>query len=199
MTDDRAIGGLKELLGCEFDEFGVLSGLLWAQQKYEPLERLRNIAELTVHLASSMGIGEEDLVPIRHGALTHDIGMIGLPDFVKSKPGPLAPEERFMVEQHPVFSRMLISPLPELKDALDIPYCHHERWDGSGYPRGLKGEAIPLSARIFAVVDVWTALRTNRPDRNAWTDTDALDHILRFAGSHFDPNVIAVFLDRGLS
>ncbi|MDQ7029233.1 MAG: GAF domain-containing protein [Ardenticatenia bacterium] len=154
----------------------------------------QRVTELTVKLARQMGIHGETLGHIRRGALLHDVGKIAIPDSILRKPGPLTPEEWEIMRQHPVYAYDLLSPIEYLRPALDIPYCHHERWDGSGYPRGLQGLQIPLPARIFAVVDVWDALRSNRPYRPAWPEEKALRYIREQAGKHFDRHVVAEFL-----
>lgn len=154
----------------------------------------RRVAGLTVALAERMGVRGEELVQIRRGALLHDIGKLGVPDRILLKPGPLTAEEWEVMRKHPGYARDLLAPVPFLQRALDIPYCHHEKWDGSGYPRGLVGVDIPLPARIFAVVDVWDALRSDRPYRTAWPEERAREHIREQAGRHFDPEVVAVFL-----
>lgn len=141
-----------------------------------------------------MGVNEKELVHIRRGALLHDIGKMGIPDRILLKTGELTDEEREAMRQHPVHSYNLLSKIEYLRPAIDIPYYHHERWDGSGYPVGLKGEAIPLAARIFAVVDVWDALRSERLHRPAHSKEYALDHIRSLAGVAFDPNVVKMFL-----
>ena len=123
---------------------------------------------------------------------------MGIPDAILLKPGPLDEEEAEVMRRHPVLAYELLSPIAFLRPALDIPYCHHERWDGTGYPRGLAGEAIPLSARIFAVVDVWDALTSDRPYRRAWSRERAAEQIRSLAGSHFDPRVVEVFFACGI-
>ncbi|MEW6718352.1 MAG: HD-GYP domain-containing protein, partial [Chloroflexota bacterium] len=133
-------------------------------------------------------------VHVRRGALLHDMGKLGIPDTILLKPGPLTEKEWEIMHQHPVYAYELLAPIPYLRPALDIPYCHHENWDGSGYPRKLKGEQIPLVARIFAVVDVWDALRSDRPYRKAWPEEKALAYIQEQAGKHFDPQVVEAFL-----
>ena len=155
----------------------------------------QRVTEMTVRLARAMGIGDAELVHVRRGALLHDIGKMGVPDSILLKPGPLTEEEWVTMRQHPLFAYDLLSPIAYLRPALDIPYCHHERWDGTGYPRGLKGEEIPLAARLFAVVDVWDALRSHRPYRGAWwPEEKVLQHIRSSAGTHFDPTVVEIFL-----
>jgi len=145
-------------------------------------------------VARERACGEAELQDIRGGALLHDIGKMGVPDAILLKPGPLSEEEWVVMRLHPLFAYRLLSPIAFLRPALDIPYCHHEQWDGTGYPRGLKAEQIPLAARIFAVVDVWDALCSNRPYRNAWAEERVLDHIRSLSGTHFDPQVVEAFL-----
>lgn len=154
----------------------------------------QRVTEMTLRLARALGVGEEELVHIRRGALLHDIGKIGIPDSILHKAGPLSEQEWAIMRKHPEYAYEWLSPIPYLRPALDIPYCHHEKWDGSGYPRGLKGKQIPLAARIFAVVDVWDALTSNRPYRKRWSEAEALEHIRSAAGTHFDPDVVEVFL-----
>ncbi len=152
------------------------------------------VTELTKRMAEEMGMSEEELVHIRRGALLHDIGKMGVPDRILLKPDTLTDEEWKIMHKHPIFAYEMLSPIGFLLPALDIPYCHHEKWDGAGYPRKLKGDEIPLVARIFAVVDVWDALTSNRPYRPAWTKDQALEYIWEQSGKHFDPNVVEVFL-----
>ncbi|GAB4482706.1 MAG: hypothetical protein Kow0088_25660 [Anaerolineales bacterium] len=162
----------------------------------------QRVVDWTLQLAQAMGINGEALIHIRRGALLHDIGKMGIPDAILFKAGPLNDEEWKIIRQHPRYAHDLLASISYLRPALDIPYCHHEKWDGSGYPRGLKGEEIPLSARIFAVIDVWDALTSDRPYRKAWSQTQALEYIRQQAGKHFDPKVVEVFLanvDRILS
>jgi PAS domain S-box-containing protein len=154
----------------------------------------KRVTELTVRLARRMGLDETDLVHIRRGALLHDIGKMGIPDSILLKPGQLTEEEWGVMRRHPGFAYDLLAPVGYLRPALDIPYCHHERWNASGYPRGLRGEEIPLTARIFAVVDVWDALRYDRPYRQGWPDARVREHIRTLAGTHFDPQVVEAFL-----
>jgi putative nucleotidyltransferase with HDIG domain len=158
----------------------------------------QRVTEITVGLARAFGLGEKELVQVRWGALLHDIGKMGIPDSILFKPSQLTGEEWVMMKKHPVFAYEMLSPVRYLRSALDIPYCHHEKWDGTGYPRGLKGEQIPLTARIFAVVDVWDALRSDRPYRSAWPEEKVLAHIRSAAGTHFDPQVVKVFFESGV-
>jgi HD-GYP domain-containing protein (c-di-GMP phosphodiesterase class II) len=154
----------------------------------------QRVTELTTRLARAMGIDDRELVHIRHGALLHDMGKMGVPDNILLKPGPLTDEEWVIMRKHPTFAYELLSPIEYLRPALDIPYCHHEKWDGTGYPRGLKGEQIPLSARAFAIVDVWDALRSDRPYRKGWPTDQVREHIRGLAGTQFDPQVVDAFL-----
>ncbi len=154
----------------------------------------RRVTAMTERLAREMGISEEEMVQVRRGALLHDIGKMGVPDSVLLKPGKLTEEEWVVMRQHPVHAYNFLSEIEYLRPALDIPYCHHEKWDGSGYPRGLKGEQIPLPARIFAVVDVWDALTSDRPYREAWEKERVLEYIREQSGTHFDPAVVEEFL-----
>jgi HD-GYP domain-containing protein (c-di-GMP phosphodiesterase class II) len=149
---------------------------------------------MTVLLARAMGVNEEEMVHMRRGALLHDIGKMGIPDDILKKPGPLNDEEWKIMRMHPRFSYEMISPIEYLRPALDIPYCHHEKWDGSGYPRGLKADQIPLAGRIFAIIDVWDALISDRPYRKAWPEEKVLTYLKEQSGIHFDPEVVEVFL-----
>lgn len=154
----------------------------------------QRVTEMTVRLAQAMGISEAELVHIRRGALLHDIGKMAMPDSVLLKPGPLTDAELEVVRQHPVNAYAMLSPIPFLRPALAIPYSHHEKWDGTGYPHGTSGEQIPLAARVFAVVDVWDALRSERPYRAAWPEEKVRSYLLEQAGTHFDPRAVDAFL-----
>ncbi|MFQ5593379.1 MAG: HD domain-containing phosphohydrolase [Anaerolineae bacterium] len=155
----------------------------------------QRVTDMTLRLARAMGISREELVHVRRGALLHDIGKMAVPDAILRKVDELSNEEWDIIRQHPVHAYQMLSPIAFLRPALDIPYCHHERWDGGGYPRGLKGEQIPLPARIFAVVDVYDALCSDRPYRQAWPEEKALQHIREQAGHHFDPQVVELFFE----
>ena len=154
----------------------------------------RRVAEQTVHIAKMMGMNEEDLAHARRGALLHDIGKMGVSDAILLKPGQLTAEEWVVMHEHPRHAYEMLSPIEYLRPALDIPYCHHEKWDGTGYPRGLKGEEIPLAARIFAVIDVYDALTSKRPYRQAWSCQAAADYIRQQSGKHFDRRAAEMFL-----
>ena len=155
----------------------------------------RRVADLTVWLAEKMGASEEEIENMYRGALLHDIGKISIPDSVLLKEGPLSEDEWKVMKTHPTTAYEVLSQVEYLRPSLDIPYCHHERWDGSGYPRGLKGEEIPLAARIFAVVDVYDALTSDRPYRKAWSKEKTVEYLLENSGKLFDPAVIEKFLE----
>jgi PAS domain S-box-containing protein/putative nucleotidyltransferase with HDIG domain len=152
------------------------------------------VTKTTLQLAELMGVGPAESVHIRRGALLHDIGKMGVPDSILFKPGPLTEAEWIIMRRHPEFAFDMLSSIAYLRQAVEIPYCHHERWDGSGYPRGLHDDQIPLSARLFAVVDVWDALTSDRPYRKAWTKEAAIDYIHKASGTHFDPRIVEAFL-----
>ena len=154
----------------------------------------QRVTEMTERLAREVGMGDEEILNARRGALLHDLGKMGIPDSVLLKPGKLTDEEWVVMRTHPRLAYDLLRPIDYLHTSLDIPYCHHEKWDGSGYPRGLRGEEIPQSARLFAVVDVWDALKSNRPYRDGWPEERVLEHIEAGSGTHFDPDAAAVFL-----
>jgi PAS domain S-box-containing protein len=153
------------------------------------------VTELTVQLARRMGIRESELIHVRRGALMHDIGKISIPDSILHKPGPLTPEEWEIMRKHPVTAYELLYPIVYLRAALDIPYGHHEKWDGSGYPRGLAQDQIPLAARVFAIIDVWDALRSDRPYRKAWPEAKVHEHLRAGSGNHFDPVILDAFFE----
>jgi putative nucleotidyltransferase with HDIG domain len=155
----------------------------------------QRVTELTMQIARVMGISEAEEAHIYRGALLHDIGKMGIPDNILLKPGKLNEEEWKIMRKHPVLGFELLAPVNFLRPAVDIPYCHHEKWDGTGYPRGLKGEQIPLPARIFALVDIYDALISDRPYRSALPKKKVLEHIQSLAGNHLDPQVVKVFFD----
>ncbi len=154
----------------------------------------QRVTEMTARLAQAAGIVDPELTHVRRGALLHDVGKLGIPDAILLKPGKLTDEEWVIMRRHPQYAYDMLAPIPFLRPALDIPFCHHEKWDGSGYPRGLAGEAIPLAARLFAAVDVWDALRSDRPYRAGWPKEKVLDYICTQAGTHFDPKAVDLFL-----
>jgi HD-GYP domain-containing protein (c-di-GMP phosphodiesterase class II) len=154
----------------------------------------RRVTELTMLMALEAGIPEDELENVRRGAILHDIGKMGVPDDVLLKPGKLDDAEYAIMKRHTDYAYEWLSPVRFLQPALDIPWAHHEKWDGSGYPRGLKGDGIPLPARLFAIIDVWDALRSDRPYRSAWSKEKTIAHIRESAGSHFDPYVVEIFI-----
>lgn len=154
----------------------------------------RRVTELAVKLARAMGLPEEQITHLRRGAILHDIGKISISDKILHKTAPLTPEEEAIIRQHPLHAYKMLLPIEYLRPALDIPYCHHEKWDGTGYPRSLKGEEIPLAARIFAVADVYDALTSDRPYRPAWDEEKAIRYIAEESGKSFDLHVVEVFL-----
>ena len=158
----------------------------------------RRVASLTTQLAQAMGLDQEEQVQIYRGALLHDIGKMGVPDSIVLKPGPLTEAEWVIMRRHPQYAFDMLAPIAYLRPALNIPLCHHEKWDGTGYPRGLKGENIPLAARIFAVMDVWDALTSERPYRKAWSEQEAIEYIRQQSGIHFDPAVVKIVLETSI-
>ena len=154
----------------------------------------RRVTEMTLRLARYMDIKDSELVNIRRGVLLHDIGKMGVRDDILRKPGKLTESEWEEMRKHPIYAYNLLSPIEYLRDALDIPYCHHEHWDGSGYPRGLKGTQIPLAARIFSIIDIWDALLSDRPYRKAWKPERVIAHLKEISGKYIDPNILQIFL-----
>ena len=154
----------------------------------------QRVADGSVALARRLGLSETEMIDVRRGAILHDIGKMAIPDSILLKPGPLTPDEWEIIRQHPKYAYELLSPIPYLGPALDIPHYHHERWDGSGYPYNLKGDQIPLQARLFAVVDVYDALTSRRPYRPAWKRQDATVYLEGQKGKHFDAELVAQYL-----
>ncbi len=154
----------------------------------------QRVAAMTLRLARGVGLPDPTLVHVRRGALLHDIGKMGVPDEILQKVGPLTAEEWAVMKRHPVLAYEMLAHIRYLEPALEIPYCHHEKWDGTGYPRGLQADRIPLAARVFAVVDVYDALTSDRPYRPAWTPEQAREYISAQSGKHFDPVVVKTFL-----
>lgn len=155
----------------------------------------QRVSNLGMQLAERVGLRNDEIVQFKRGALLHDMGKLGVPDQILLKTGALSAQEWVIMKQHPVFAYQMLSSIEYLKPALDIPYCHHEKWDGSGYPRGLQGEQIPIAARIFSLADVYDALTSDRPYRPAWTHEAALDYIRQESGKHFDPNIVPIFIE----
>lgn len=154
----------------------------------------RRVVELSTQLGRALGLREEEIAHLRRGALLHDIGKLAIPDQILLKPGALDNRERELIQKHPWYAKQMLSEIPFLQPAISIAYSHHERWDGQGYPAGSKGEEIPLLARIFAVVDTWDALSSERPYRRAWSAEEIAAHMKENAGTKFDPYIVEVFL-----
>jgi len=154
----------------------------------------QRVTELTMKIVRILGVSEAEQAHIRRGALLHDIGKMGIPDSILLKPGALDAEEWEIMRKHTTFAYKLLSPINYLRPALDIPYCHHEKWDGTGYPRGLKEEQIPLAARIFSVADIYDAMCSERPYHPPRPEEAVLEHIRSLAGSHLDPKLVKVFI-----
>ena len=153
-----------------------------------------HVTDMTIKLARAMGIAKSEIKHIRRGALLHNIGKMAIPDSILFKVGKLTNEEWAIIQKHPLYAKEMLSPITYLQPAIDIPLFHHEKWDGSGYPNGLQGEQIPLAARLFAVVDVWDALRSDRAYRQGWSEEEVREYIRGHAGTHFDPSVVDLFL-----
>lgn len=202
VTPRRQAEELAGALHAEMQEAYEATIAGWARaldlRDHETEGHSQRVTEMTLTLARVIGIPEADLVHIRRGALLHDIGKMGVPDAILLKPGPLTVEELPIMRRHPEIAVALLEPIAFLRPALDIPHCHHERWDGTGYPRGLSGQEIPLAARIFAVVDVWDALTHDRPYRPAWSSEGTRVHLRSLAGTHLDPAIVDAFLDSSL-
>ena len=154
----------------------------------------QRVTELTIKVARTLGFSEEELTHIRRGALLHDMGKMAIPDDILQKPGPLNEVEWERMRRHPMYAYDMLSPIAYLLPSLDIPFCHHERWDGSGYPRGLKGEEIPLVARLFSIVDVWDALSSDRPYRKKMPRWEVVSYLREKSGILFDPKLVDIFL-----
>lgn len=170
----------------------------WSQaldlRDHETVGHTRRVTEMTIRLARLTSVDEAQIEHIRRGAILHDIGKMGIPDSILLKTGPLTEEEWKIMRKHPVYAYEWLSAIDFLRPALDIPYCHHEHWNGSGYPRGLKGEQIPLPARLFTIVDVWDALRSERPYRHALPEQETIAYIKSQKGLLFDPELTSLFL-----
>jgi response regulator RpfG family c-di-GMP phosphodiesterase len=184
-------GGLDRLIDSLLESWVSLLSI----RDLETMEHTRRVTEYTVRLSARMGFPEHELVHIRRGALLHDIGKLGIPDEVLWKNGVLDEGEQVLIRRHPDLAVQVLQPLAFLYPSLDIPRYHHERYDGSGYPAGLRGESIPLAARVFAVVDVWDALSTGRPySSRTWSPEEICAHFRKEAGRSYDPQVVEQFL-----
>jgi response regulator RpfG family c-di-GMP phosphodiesterase len=171
----------------------------WARvlqmRHHEPEELTHSLTALTLEMARRMGISEAEMSHIYRGVLLHDIGKLDIPEDILFKRTPLTTEEWELIRRHPAFAYDFLQSIAYLRPAMNIPYCHHENWDGSGYPRGLKGKDIPLEARIFSVVNAWVILQTGRPYRPAWDRDRAVAYLREQAGRQFDPEVVSVFME----
>ncbi len=154
----------------------------------------RRLVELSTRLARSLGIGEEQILQLRRGALMHDIGKLAVPDEILLKPEALTEAERKIIQKHPIYAREMLAGIPFLQPSVEVAYSHHEQWDGKGYPEGLIGEQIPLLARVFAVVDSWDALRSDRVYRKAWSVEEVITYLKQNAGTKYDPHIVEIFL-----
>lgn len=199
---DRQIDDRHRALASRVDELTLACEQMvegWVRavdlRSQEPEGHTRRVTEMSVQLGAALGLAVTQLDDLRRGALLHDIGKAGVPEAVLTKPGRLDPAELSSIRQHPSMAREMLEPIAFLRPAIEIPWCHHERWDGRGYPRGLSGTAIPLAARVFAVVDVWDALRTDRPYHKGCSRDDARSFLRTNAGAHFDPSVASLFLE----
>jgi PAS domain S-box-containing protein/putative nucleotidyltransferase with HDIG domain len=193
ITEDELKRLAKDLLVAYDSTLQGWSSALELREQ-ETAGHSRRVVALTLEIARSLGVEVEDLAHMERGALLHDIGKMGIPDSILLKPGPLSDDEWVVMKKHPVYAFNLLSKIDFLKQAIEIPYSHHERWDGSGYPQGLASEEIPLAARIFAVVDIWDALASDRPYRSAWQREDIINFIKGISGKHLDPKIVEVFL-----
>ncbi len=155
----------------------------------------QRVTEITLLLCEAFCLDEEQRIQAKRGALLHDIGKMSISDSILLKTGTFTPKERQIMQQHPLYAFQMLSNIDYLQPALDIPYCHHEKWDGTGYPRGLRGHEIPLVARIFAVADIWDALTNERRYHHAWSTNKAREHIMFLSGTHLDPKVVEKFLE----
>jgi putative nucleotidyltransferase with HDIG domain len=199
-TEMDALRAVADILGAHIQREAEYERTLlgWAKAlelRDEDTEgHTQRVTQLAVQLAERMGYNDSDITDIRRGALLHDIGKMGVPDAILNKPGKLNDSEWRIMKQHPDYARDMLAPIVFLHSALSIPYAHHERWDGSGYPRKLKGERIPAAARLFALVDVWDALTNDRPYRKAWEAPRAASYLLEQSGKQFDPDITQVFI-----
>jgi response regulator RpfG family c-di-GMP phosphodiesterase len=199
MTDEKNSAEIQKLQRAIVENSLAYDSILEAfacamdLREMEPNGHIHRVTELTVRLAAAIGVNNTETLQIKHGAFLHDIGKMGIPDTILQKPGALNDEEMQMVRKHPQIAYDLLSRSPYLHFVLDIPYRHHEKWDGSGYPNSLKMEQIPLAARVFAVVDVY-ALSSSRPYRPAWPKAKVVEHLKAESGKHFDPVVLEAFL-----
>ena len=194
MEKDKEVERFKQEALNAYDRTIEAWAAAFETQQKEASGHTERVTMLALALAKEMGFSDEELINVRRGALLHDIGKISIPDEIISKPGKLTEEEFEVVKRSPVFAKKWLSQIELLRPALQIPYYHHEKWNGTGYPLGLSGEDIPLVARMFSIVDVWDALTSDRPYRQALSREEALNLIVSQSGSHFDPNVVESFI-----
>ena len=164
------------------------------EEGYETAGHTERIAKIVISIAEKMNLNNEQIQKIIPGILLHNIGLIGIPDLILQKPFALNEEERMILKKNPFIAYYLLQPIEFLQEAIQIPFCHHEKWDGSGYPRGLKGDQIPCVVRIFTIVKVWDALLSDRPYRQAWPERKVMEYMHEQSGKHFDPEILEVFL-----
>ncbi len=192
--DEQRIAGMHAELRAAYESTIAGWGRALELRDHETEGHTQRVCAMTMALAATYPFTPEELRAIKYGALLHDIGKMAVPDAILLNKGPLTPEEKEVMTRHPEFAREMLSGIEFLRPSMDIPYCHHERWDGLGYPQGLRGEAIPLAARIFAVADVWDALISKRRYHEPWTKELVCAHICAGSGTSFDPAVVAKFL-----
>lgn len=197
-SDKRMLTSMHEQLRQAYESTIEGWGRALELRDKETEGHTKRVCEMALLLARKFPLSDTERYYMKLGCLLHDIGKMGIPDNILKKEGPLSEEEKLIIESHPGLARELLLPIKFLAPALDIPYCHHEKWDGSGYPRGLRGQEIPLAARIFAVADVWDALVSDRHYHKGWNVDKVCEHIVAGSGSHFDPQVVAKFLELNL-
>jgi putative nucleotidyltransferase with HDIG domain len=185
---------LSQRLSRSYDETVESWSRILTLQDKETEGHSKRVTAMTVRLARAAGMNEEQVMYAKWGAQLHDIGKMGIPETILSKPGPLSPEEWDVMRRHPVMAYEMLSPILFLGPAVEIPRFHHERWDGTGYPCGLRGDEIPHATRLFSVVDVYDALKSDRPYRKAWSESKIRKHLRDHAGTHFDPRAVRTFL-----
>jgi HD-GYP domain-containing protein (c-di-GMP phosphodiesterase class II) len=194
VVDAELVAAALSVAGMECQIRRVETRRAETRRKKESAGHIRRVTDAAVDLAILAGLDRFALLNIWRGALLHDIGKLGVPEQILLKPGPLTDQEWQIMRLHPRFAYDMLNPIDFLRPALDIPYCHHEKWDGTGYPRGLKGEEIPLAARLFSIVDVWDALTCDRPYRPAWSQEKIRAYILKQAGTQFDQHLAKLFV-----
>lgn len=192
--EDRVVARTRELADAYDTMLEGFARALELRDK-ETEGHSRRVTENTMKIAQKMGISGEALEDIRSGSILHDIGKISIPDKILHKPARLTVEEREIVEQHPETAYKLLLPITYLNKAIEIPFSHHEKWDGTGYPQKLKGKRIPVSARIFAIADVWDALSNDRPYHESWSREKIIRYFIDESGKHFDPEIMNIFLE----